>query len=317
MDITKNTMFTDYATWWVDKYKANSLRQVTLNKYYAHINFIKKNALDLPVGELNRASFQKIINAFAFDRIEKSVRDFSLSFKAMLKDLVYEGILEKDPAHRIVIWGGSKEFSYKQKYLSLHEIQNLVQELNLKKGTQRHKRYLMDWLIYVGIKTGMRFSEILAVTEFDVDFENKTINVNKTWNYKKANSKGYLPTKSKTSIRKIPLDRTTMVLLKTYLKENKIKKGHPIFFDGKTIHNSTVNDRLEKLCRMAGVPIVSYHSLRHTYTSLNLAAGVSLQSVSKNLGHSDTVMTQRVYSHLVDELKEHDNEVSDKLLGGF
>ena len=57
-----------------------------------------------------------------------------------------------------------------------------------------------DWFILIVAKTGMRFSEALALTPSDFDFSRQMLSVNKTWNYKEDG--GFLPTKNKSSVRK-------------------------------------------------------------------------------------------------------------------
>ena len=51
------------------------------------------------------------------------------------------------------------------------------------------------------------------------------------------------------------------------------------------------------MAHKAGLKGVGLHSLRHSYGSLLLSAGVSLPTVSKLLGHADPAITARVYSH--------------------
>ena len=50
----------------------------------------------------------------------------------------------------------------------------------------------------------MRFSEALAITPDDFDFLHQTLSISKTWDYK--SNKGFLPTKNKSSVRKVQID---------------------------------------------------------------------------------------------------------------
>jgi integrase len=47
-------------------------------------------------------------------------------------------------------------------------------------------------------------------------------------------------------------------------------------------------------------PSISFHTLRHSYASLSVMGGVPLHVLSKNLGHVDTRMVEKVYGHLED-----------------
>ena len=64
----------------------------------------------------------------------------------------------------------------KKKYLNQFELHTLLKSLTL--GSEVN----WDWFILLVAKTGMRFSEALAITPADFDFAHQTVSVNKTWN---------------------------------------------------------------------------------------------------------------------------------------
>ena len=80
-----------------------------------------------------------------------------------------------------------------------------------------------------------------------------------------------------------------------------------IFVNGR-VFNSTINKRLEALCKKASVPTITIHGLRHTHASLLLFAGVSIASVARRLGHSSMTTTQETYLHIIQELENQDND---------
>ena len=112
-----------------------------------------------------------------------------------------------------------------------------------------------------GCKTGMRFSEALAITPGDFDFARQTLSINKTWDYK--GDGGFLPTKNKSSVRKIQIDWQVVVKFAELTKE--IPEGKPIFVGGSKIYNSTVNGVLTRHCKKSGISEISMHGLRHPY----------------------------------------------------
>ena len=159
-----------------------------------------------------------------------------------------------------------------------------------------------DWLILLIAKTGMRFSEALAITPKDFDFPHQMISISKTWNYKEEKG-GFMPTKNQSSVRKIQLDWQTIIQFSELIKN--LPEDKPIFVDHK-IYNSTINDVLERHCKNAGVPVISIHGLRHTHASILLFAGVSIASVAHRLGHSSMTTTQKTYLHIIQELENTD-----------
>lgn len=163
-----------------------------------------------------------------------------------------------------------------------------------------------DRFIYLLLKTGVRLSEGLGLTPNDFNFADNTVNVSKTWNYKEIHG-SFAPIKNKSSIRKIKIDSDFANKFKQVLVNIELDK--PIFVPpGKRVYNSTINNRLEKLCTAADIPVVTIHSLRHTHGSILLASGVSILSISKRLGHSNVTTTQEVYMHLIKELEDKDND---------
>jgi len=86
-------------------------------------------------------------------------------------------------------------------------------------------------------KTGMRFSEALALTPNDFDFSRQILSINKTWDYK--GSGGFLPAKNQSSIRKIQLDWQTVIQFSQLIKH--LPEDEPIFVRGKAkIYNPTI-----------------------------------------------------------------------------
>lgn len=72
--------------------------------------------------------------------------------------------------------------------------------------------------------------------------------------------------------------------------------------------NGTCNDHLKKIATVCGInKEVTFHCFRHTYATLQLAAGTDLYTISKMLTHS-TVATTQVYADVVNDLKRKASE---------
>ena len=171
-----------------------------------------------------------------------------------------------------------------------------------------------DWFILLVAKTGMRFSEAIALTPKDFDFSHQSLSISKTWDYKGEG--GFLPTKNKSSVRKILIDWQTVVQFSELLKG--LSDEQPIFVkNNQKVYNSTVNDILERHCKKAKIPIISIHGLRHTHASLLLFAGVSIGSVARRLGHASMTTTQKTYLHIIHELENQDVDLVMKSLAGL
>jgi len=299
---TEKETFCNYFNKWVEEYKSGNVRPVTLQKYHMTLRSLTDLAGDVRLSDLTKTKYQDIINRYALTHEKTTTADFHHHLKACLDDLVDDGIISRNPANKTVI-KGKKPTPKKSKFLSQFETQCLIKALKLEGDIN------YDYLIFLMIKTGLRFSEAVGLTPSDFNFETQTIYINKTFNYKVHGGNGFDKTKNESSIRKIQVDWKTLHMFSEIIKD--VPKEEPIFVYGKGhIYNSTVNDLLEQRCKEAGVPVVTLHSLRHTHASLLLAGGVSVASVAQRLGHSNMATTQKVYLHVIKELENKDNALA-------
>ncbi|WP_124057594.1 site-specific integrase [Vaginisenegalia massiliensis] len=289
--------FHEYYKEWVDLYKVGAVRKVTLDKYKLTYKHLVKLIPDLLVCELDRRNYQFLLNKFAETHEKQTTLDFHHQLKGAIADAVNDRLIESDPTRKIVIKGKTPA-EKKIKYLSQFELQKLIEQLKLGPNPN------IDWLILLIAKTGLRFSEALAVTPKDFDFNYQLVTINKTWNYKEKNG-SFQETKNESSQRKVQIDWKTNMQFAQLV--SGIAEETPIFVN-KRIFNSTVNNRLRIYCGRAGIPVISVHGLRHTHASLLLFAGVSIASVARRLGHSNMTTTQQVYLHIIQELENQDND---------
>ncbi len=292
-------LFTDYYLEWIHMYKEGSVRQVTLDKYYLTHRELQKRWPLMKVNSINHYNYQKLINEYAETHEYLTVKGFHHHCKAAIMDAIEDGLLVKDPTRHLTI-KGKRPKTKKIKYLSLLDLKRLVNQLDLKADLN------IDWLILLIAKTGIRYAEALGITVKDFDFENHQLQINKTWDYKSKNGK-FQETKNNSSVRTISVDPITSEQFQMLTKD--LNPDKPIFLQtGKRIYISPINNHLTKYCRKAGVDVISVHGLRHTHASLLIYDGVSIPSVAKRLGHSNTITTQQTYLHIVKELEARDNQ---------
>ena len=292
---TKETLFYDYYRQWISVYKEGAIRKVTLDKYYMTQRWIEKLASDLKLCDLDRVNYQKLLNDYALVHERQTTMDFHHQLKGAILDAVDEGLVERDPTRKAIIKGRAPK-DKKIKYLNQFELHSLLASLKL------GNKINWDWFILLVAKTGMRFSEALALTPKDFDFAHQKLSINKTWNYKDGG--GFSPTKNKSSVRKIQIDWQTVIQFSELVKG--LDEDKPIFVHTDKIYNSTINSVLSTRCKRAGVPEISIHGLRHTHASLLLFAGVSIASVARRLGHASMTTTQKTYLHIIQELENQD-----------
>lgn len=167
--------------------------------------------------------------------------------------------------------------------------------------------------------TGLRRGELLALEWSDIDFENRTLRVDRTL----VRIAGQLSTqspKTKKSRRMITLDPHTIEILKSWrLKQKKILfkngagKSELVFSNssGGYLMESRLRDELRKFLRKHGLPLITVHGLRHTHASILFEAGVEAKQIADRLGHSRIQTTLDMYTHINDNQRY---EVTDRLL---
>jgi len=297
--------FSQYYARWIKIYKQGAIRDVTLRKYLMTQMWIEKLAPKLLTCELTRMNYQQLLNDYAEGHERQTTMDFHHQLKGAISDAVDEGLIDRDPTRKVIIKGKSPR-EKKPKFLNQFELHRLLSELELKSTVN------WDWFILLVAKTGMRFSEALAVTPKDFDFAHQALSINKTWDYKRNG--GFLPTKNQSSVRKIRIDWQTVIQFSELVKS--LPPEMPIFVKG-AVFNSTVNDILRHHCVRAKVPVISIHGLRHTHASLLLFAGVSIAGVARRLGHASMTTTQKSYLHIIHELENQDVELVMRSLSGL
>ena len=297
--------FCEYYAKWITVYKKGAIRQVTMDKYLMTQKWLEKLIPDLKICDLNRIAYQQLLNDYAEYHERQTTMDFHHQLKGAVLDAVDEGLIDRDPTRKAIIKGKAPS-TKKIKYLNQFELHTLLASLELKDEVN------WDYFILLVAKTGMRFSEALALTPKDFDFYHQTLSISKTWDYKGAG--GFQPTKNKSSVRKIQIDWQSVIRFSELVKG--LPDDQPIFVDGK-VYNSTVNDVLSRHCERCNIPVISIHGLRHTHASLLLFTGVSIASVARRLGHSSMTTTQKTYLHIIQELENKDIDLVMRSLSGL
>lgn len=304
-EIKPTDLFCDYYAKWIMIYKKGAIRKITMDKYLMTHHWLEKLVPELRICDLNRIAYQQILNDYALYHERQTTMDFHHQLKGAILDAVDEGLLERDPTRKAIIKGKTPR-EKKIKYLNQFELHTLLSSLEL--GSEVN----WNWFILLVAKTGMRFSEALALTPKDFDFARQNLSISKTWDYKGEG--GFLPTKNRSSVRKIQIDWQTVVQFSELIKG--LPEDKPIFVH-KKVYNSTVNDILARYCQRADLPVISVHGLRHTHASLLLFAGVSIASVARRLGHASMTTTQKTYLHIIQELENRDIDLVMRSLSGL
>lgn len=99
-ELTPNDTFCDYYQQWVAMYKEGAVRDVTLSKYRLTCAWLQRLIPSLTLAELNRITYQKLLNDYAVSHERQTTMDFHHQLKGAVLDAVDEGLVERDPTRK-------------------------------------------------------------------------------------------------------------------------------------------------------------------------------------------------------------------------
>ena len=233
-----------------------------------------------------------------------TVNALSSSFKRCLQSAVDNGLLAKNPHNGVQLHKlrpPKKVFAY-----SISNHKKIIDYV--KNGSQ------YNWIYYLLISTGMRFSEAVALTWDDIDLKQKTININKISVELHGSPIIQFRTKTDAGTRIISIPDNVV----TFLRSVKISLDPALNYRNLVIPNTRYNiitsantrRRWQRICTELDIPYQGVHALRHTWATRALERGVDIKTVSHMLGHKNVITTMNVYQ---DVFREH-GEKAVKLL---
>jgi len=165
--------------------------------------------------------------------------------------------------------------------------------------------------------TGLRIGEICALNWNDINFERKTLRVNKTLS-NKVDDQLYIITSPKTnnSIRFVDLDDNLVKLLKEHKDSEKQLYGFNssmfVFGNVKPLAPTTFKRYLYKYIEIANVKRITPHGFRHSHVSLLINLGCDSRDVANRIGDTVT-MIEKTYYHMFPTKKTHVINVLNQL----
>ena len=172
-------------------------------------------------------------------------------------------------------------------------------------------------LYHVAAATGMRRGELLGLRWRDVDLNAARLSVKQQYT-RQGNGLGSGPPKSRKSIRTIDVDQETIALLREQQERQRFDRrawgtGYRADLDlvfcrpgGSAEDPNVIGRRFARRVRkLATVPQIGLHGLRHTHATLLLEAGVDVKTVSERLGHDTVQTTLELYGHVTHTMRSN------------
>jgi len=182
--------------------------------------------------------------------------------------------------------------------------------LSFVKRDKVYHKYYDELIILFG--TGLRISEFCGLTDSDIDFENRTINVDHQIQYSCKKSYRIETPKTENGIRKIPMSDRVLEALQRVMK-NRRKSTFEV--DGYTGFLFLTRNGTPQTCmnydamfrrlvekynknHEEALPVVTTpHTLRHTFCTNMANAGMNPKALQYLMGHANITMTLNYYAH--------------------
>lgn len=301
--------FKEYADIWINL--PSDRKEATTDNYRAGL---KKHIFPF-IGNYRITDISRKDIKLMFDKLLiKGVKTGSLSniktpLNGVLSHAVDSEIIEVNPLNNIKF---KRKVTHKVDPLSEDGAHNLLDEF------KQHEKGVYYAPALCLLRTGLRVGELQALTWPDIDFENRLIDVNKSFRARRlTNTKN----RRKRKVDMSPHLAEMLMELKNrqWKKWAKSKNGVPKWvFAGKKgniLRRGSFRDALHTCLENLDLKTIRIHDLRHSYATIRLLKGHNIGDVSYQLGHSSISITYDVYGHWVpgkfksevDELDTHPN----------
>jgi integrase len=239
------------------------------------------------------------LKAVTVDRIYGNLR-------TIFNSAVRVGIMKENPLKRCTPLKINK-FDTEKKALDTQQAKQFLELLEDEKNSN------LKCAMFVGLFCGLRSGEMRALHWDDIDLEKELIYVRHSL-YKESYGEHHLTSpKTKSSYRTLKIPQAVVDLIKNHKawQDDYIEKmgseyeNSGIVFTnahGGYLHSQYLNDNFKKILKKGDFPEgLHYHNLRHSCASLLIYNGVNATTVARQLGHSDTTTTLRIYTHAFDD----------------
>ncbi|SQH27790.1 DNA integration/recombination/inversion protein [Streptococcus pyogenes] len=293
--------FKELSHLWLETYKL-TVKPQTYDATVTRLNrHIMPTLGNMKVDKITASDIQMLIN-----RLSKYYVNYT-AVRSVIRKVLQQGVLlgliDYNSARDIILPRKQPNAKKKVKFIDPSDLKSFLEHLE----TSQHKRYNLyfDAVLYqLLLSTGLRIGEACALEWGDIDLENGTIAINKTYN---KNLKFLSTAKTQSGNRVISVDKKTHRSLKLYqmrqrqlFNEVGARVSEVVFATPtrKYFNASVRQSALDTRCKEAGIERFTFHAFRHTHASLLLNAGISYKELQYRLGHANISMTLDTYGHL-------------------
>lgn len=174
----ENITFDDYFKQWIKIYKAGRFSKSTQTKYDLIQRFVHDSFGKTKLKKITKFEYQQALDKYAEKHVKTTVSMVNGAIKASLKDALEQQIIHLDFTRNAILSGEKKPKEIK--YFEIDKANEIRQYCLKNSNIYKITRYA----IALSMAIGLRYTEVVGLTWNDIDFDNNTIDVNKTYDYK-------------------------------------------------------------------------------------------------------------------------------------
>ncbi|MDO5558355.1 MAG: tyrosine-type recombinase/integrase [Oscillospiraceae bacterium] len=311
--MSKNLTLQNWLYDWFELYAKPNIKPSTAVSYECYIRLhIVPSIGSVQLNKVNANILQAFFNSKKEHLSPKTMSNIRMMLHRAFKIAYQNELIKRNYVEYVILPPVKRK---EMRVLTVTEQEKLLHEL-------KNTEVPFAFGIFLCLSTGIRVGELCALKWSNVDFENKEMYIEKTLQ-RIRNIDGSDSHKTKiivgdpktdTSLRRIPLPEMIIDELMDYKEKQEILYGSEIIKPPQYIITHKLNTPVEprtlqetfkRLIDHAGIQKANYHSLRHTFATRALEAGVDFKTLSVLLGHSDIKTTLNRYAHVMDKQKRN------------
>lgn len=323
--------FKEFADIWIKLYKnTHKVKVSTIRVREKQIKNLLSYFKDVRLKDVTKVMYQDMLFELNESLSKNTLSGVNATGKMIFKKAVELDYLKEDPTQYAMLPRNEitvEELENNEDIPFYFEKEELAHFLKIAKESYNLQTYVTFMLLAY---TGMRVGELCALKWKDIDTNNNTIKIYKTYYNPNNNTVKYmlLPPKTTASRRTIEVDEDVIKLLKQHKAEQnqlvlKIPSWHKENFVITKVLNypgypetvKQIEFTMARILKKSNIDKhLTPHSLRHTHISLLAEAGASLEEIMDRVGHVDDNTTKKIYLHITKDMKKETSQKFSALM---